>query len=127
MLHTKVDPYIPLILKYLHGDNLTHCLISERWGLQENSPVHIWSLNHVNRPLDHRMIRAIPFEKVGGGGLLHIDKNTAGWSENNSHITAGWSDGPFLHRVYVKNEKLHTRKAKGPPSFIAGKNHVAMI
>ncbi len=32
----------------------------------------------------------------------------------------------YLLHVYPK-KKLHTRKAKGPPLLIAGKNHVAMI
>ncbi len=27
---------------------------------------------------------------------MHIFKNAAGWSENSSEITTGWSDGPLF-------------------------------
>ncbi len=35
---------------------------------------------------------------------MRIFKNAAGWSENSSEITAGWSDGPlFALRQWGKN------------------------
>ncbi len=41
-------------------------------------------------------LRAIPFEKLVAGVSGARLKNAAGWSENSSEITAGWSDGPFF-------------------------------
>ncbi len=35
--------------------------------------------------------------EVGGGGcLMYVFKNAAGWYENSSNITEEWSDGPFF-------------------------------
>ena len=42
------------------------------------------------------LVRAIPFEKLVVGVSGARLKNAAGWSENSSEITAGWSDGPFF-------------------------------
>ena len=49
-----------------------------------------------------------------------LQKITEKW-ENNMGVPL---DPNEISRIF---KKLHTRKAKGPPSLIAGKNHVAMI
>ncbi len=62
--------------------------------LPSHSDVHHSCLTGQRIQVKRVMLRAIPVERlVGRVSDVHF-QNAAGWSENSSEISAGWSDDP---------------------------------